>query len=252
MKKLFNLLSLALVGAIVIFSAGCSDDDEAAGLTQDQLVGTWIGFYDTVFEGPNGADCDAIFFDLDNAGNIKILSFLGGEQVAGHLGTYTVEGDELLLSLTHDWEETQNNEPYLNWVEAPFEVAIYADISSDGNILSAGPSASESWQVNKIGLSAVDDGFIGYWTDLQTDDLWQINASSGYEYTATNYSESGDLKQFTFIDDNTYFLANITNSSDVGGTCDTYFVCRAALNNTENEMTIWFGDSEIVYVPAAD
>ncbi len=251
MKKLFYLLSLALVGTIVMFSTGCSDDDDAPAI-QDQIVGTWIGFYDTVFEGPNGADCDAIFFDFDNEGNIKMLSFLGGEQAAGHLGTYTIEGDELLLSLTHDWAETQGNETYLNWVEAPFEVAIYVDMSSDGKVLSAGPSASESWEVNKIELSAIDDGFTGYWTDLQTDDLWQINSSSDYEYTATNYFESGDLQQFTFIDDNTYMLANTTYSSDVGGTCDAYFVCRAALNNTENEMTIWFGDSEIVYVPAAD
>ncbi|MGM0505544.1 MAG: hypothetical protein ACQESQ_13045, partial [Bacteroidota bacterium] len=85
MKKFFYLLSLALVGTIVMFSTGCSDDDDAPAI-QDQIVGTWIGFYDTVFEGPNGADCDAIFFDFDNEGNIKMLSFLGGEQAAGHLG----------------------------------------------------------------------------------------------------------------------------------------------------------------------
>src|SRR6056297_3417005 len=250
MKKLFYLLSLVLVGAIVIFSAGCSDDDDdAAGITQDQIVGTWIGFYDTVFEGPNGADCDAIFFDLDVAGNIKILSFLGGEPAAGHKGTYSIEGDQIMVSLTHDWAEKQNDEHYLNWVEALYEVAIYAAISSDGNVLTGGPSEEEAWQLNKIELSDIDDGFIGDWFDDGTDGLWKINTSGSYDYSEPDYSESGQLEQFTY-DGNIYFLANTTYTSDVDGPCDAYFVCRVALNGAEDEMTIWYGDYEIVYTPA--
>jgi hypothetical protein len=248
MKKLFYLLSLVLVGAIVIFSAGCSDDDDDdAGITQQQIAGTWIGFYDTVFEGPNGADCDAVFFDLDASGNIKILSFLGGEPAAGHKGTYSIEGNELILSLTHDWAEEQGGADYLNWVEAPYEAAVYVAISSDGNVLTAGPSEEEAWQLNKIKLSDIDDGFIGDWFDDGTDGLWEINSSTSYDYSESGYSESGLLKQFTYTDGNTYFLSNTTTSSDVGEACDAHFVFRVALNETKDEMTTWYGDYEIVY-----
>lgn len=256
MKRLFYLLSLALVAAIVIFSAGCSDDDDdATGISQDQIVGTWIKFYDEVIGSPNGEDWnfDAVFYDFDNLGNFKSFMFLGGEPVSGGFkGTYSIEGNEFVITITHTWLKERGGADYLYWdepnfVDGPPEVAIYIAISSDGNVLTIGPSETDAEQFNKIELSNIDDGFIGDWFDAGTDGLWDINTSMSYDYSESGYSENGLLEQFTFIDGNTYFLANTTQSSDVEGPCDSYFVCRASLNEAEDEMTIWYGDYEIVY-----
>ncbi len=250
-SKLSFLTILFLAFSLVIVSCESDDDDDdddAADTTQQQIVGTWIGFFDEVIpDGPNGEPCDAVFFDIDNTGNVKILSFLGGIPAAGHKGTYSFDGDELVLSLTHDWAEELDGADYLNWVEAPYEIAIYAAISSDGNVLTAGPSETEAWQVNKIELSDPDDGFMGDWFDDGADGLFQISSPASYEYEEPGYSESGLLEQFTFTDGNTYFLSKTTYTSDVGGPCDAYFVGRVALNETENEMTLSFGDYETVY-----
>lgn len=237
LEKFKNQLSFLtiLFLAFLLVMVSCDEDEDTAGTIQDQIAGTWIGFFDEVIpEGPNGEPCDAIFFDIDNIGNIKILSFLEGEPAAGHIGTYSIEDDELVLSLTHDWSEENSN-----WVEAPYEVAMYAAISSNGNVLTAGPSETEAWAINKIELSNPDAAFMGNWL-MGTYASLLISSPDNYEYEEPNYSESGVLKQFTYTDDNTYFFNNTTyNSSDEA--CDAYFVGRVSLNATEDEMTMWYG-----------
>jgi hypothetical protein len=245
MKKLFYLLALALIGAMVIFSAGCSDDDDdTENIQAQEEVGTWIGFYDVVIqEGPNGEPCNAVFFDLDAAGNIKILSFLYGDPAAGHLGTYSIEGNELNLELTHEWAEEIEETAYFNWVEAPLSVSAYIDLSYDGNSMAAGNSETEAWPANKIELSDPEDGLIGDWEDSNGGVL-SIDAQGDVDYTLGDYAQSGNLQQFTNVDGETYILINLTYDTDIdaGGTCDYYLIEKFELNNTEDELTLWHGD----------
>ncbi|MCB2196404.1 MAG: hypothetical protein KQH79_11140 [Bacteroidetes bacterium] len=242
-KIQFSLL-VVLLFTFSLIMVSCDDDDDNddnSGTTQDQIAGTWIGFFDQVIaEGPNGQPCDAVFFDIDNAGNIKILSFLEGEQAAGHRGAYSIQDDGLLLSLTHDWSEES-----LDWVEAPFEATIYMALSSDGKVLTAGPSEDEAWATNKIELSNPDAAFLGTWV-MDTYATLLISSPNTYEYEETNYSESGILNQFTYTDDYTYFFNKTTNNSS-DGDCVEYFVGKVSLNAAGDEMTMWYGDESSVW-----
>lgn len=236
----FSLLMVLFI-AFSLVMVSCEDDDDPTGITQDQLVGTWIGFFDEVIdEGPNGEPCDAVYFDIDNAGNIMILSFLDGEQAAGHMGTFSVEDGGLALSLTHDWSEES-----LSWVEASVEVDIYMALSSDDNVLTAGPSEDEAWATNKIDITNPDDAFLGTWV-MDSYATLVISLPNTYEYEEPNYSESGILNQFTYTDGNTYFFNKTTNNSS-DGDCVEYFVGKVSLNAAGDEMTMWYGDESSVW-----
>jgi len=251
-KVQLSLLAIFFLAfAFVLVSCDSSDDDNGIIVDpQTEIAGTWIGFFDQVVTGPNDEDCDAIFFDVDESGNIKILSFLGGQQVAGHLGNYSYEGEELTLNLTHDWAAMLNNEDYLNWVSEPYTSVVYASVSSDGSTLTAGESAIEAWNLRKIDMTNVDDGFLGGWADSDNGIL-EINSSNTYEYDQMDYFESGNINQFEYIDGNTYVFVNTTYSWDVNDgnapNCDSYFVARAELDPANEEMTLSFGGNEFTY-----
>jgi hypothetical protein len=240
-KIQFSLLVVLLFTFSLIMVSCEDDDDDNSGTTQDQIAGTWIGFFNQVIdEGPNGQPCDAVFFDIDNTGDIKILSFLDGEQAAGHIGTYSIEDGGLALSLTHDWSEES-----LDWVAASFEATIYMALSSDGNVLTAGPSEEEAWATNKIELSNPDAAFIGTWL-MDTYASLMISSPNNYAYEEPNYTESGILNQFTYTDGNTYFFNKTTNNSS-DGDCVEYFVGKVSLNAAGDEMTMWYGDESSVW-----
>lgn len=251
MKKLFNLLSIALIGVVVMFSAGCSDDDENTDDIEEKVVGTWFGFFNPVIpEGPGDEPCDAVFFNLDAAGNIKILSFLEGDMVAGHKGTYSFNGDQFVLNLTHDWSEySPTFQYYLNWVESPNAVTFFFETSSDGNTLTAGPSEEQVWQIKKIELSDPDEAFIGEWEDADFEYFLTITNPASYEFIQAgdgeDYTESGLLKQFIYNDMN-YFLVNITSTSEVEGSCDSYSVVGCELTEAEDAFTLSNGGEEVV------
>ena len=103
--------------------------------------------------------------------------------------------------------------------------------------------------MNRIELSDPDSVFIGEWVDNETDGSFKIISPANYEYEETGYDESGILKQFTYTDDSVYFFSNTTYASSVNGgdSCDAYYVGLVTLNETEDEMTIKYGDYEIVY-----
>lgn len=239
-KIQFSLL-MVLFFTFSLVMVSCEDDDDPTGIAQDQIVGTWIGFFDQVIaDGPNGQPCDAVFFDIDNTGDIMILSFLGGEQAAGHMGTFSVEDGGLALSLTHDWSEES-----LDWVEAPFEVEIYMALSSDGKVLTAGPSETEAWATNKIELSNPDAAFLGTWV-MDSYATLLIRSPNTYAYEEPNYTESGILNQFTYTDGNTYFFNKTANTSS-DGACVEYFVGRVSLNAAGDEMTMWYGSESSIW-----
>ena len=259
-KKLKGQLSLlaVLFFAFSFVLVSCSSNNDDNVIIDDQtedIAGKWIGFYDQVITGPNDTPCDAIYFDIDNSGNIKILSFLDSEIAAGHLGTYSYEGEELTLNLTHDWAEMLNNEDYLNWVSEPFTGTVYASVSSDGNTLTAGESASEAWTMHKIETTNLDDAFLGKWYDSDNGEL-DINSTNTYEYDQTDYFESGKISQFETVDGNTYLFVNMTNTWDVNDgnapNCDSYFVARVELNQNNDELTLYMGDTALTYTRQTD
>jgi hypothetical protein len=113
--------------------------------------------------------------------------------------------------------------------------------------LKAGPSKEEAWEVNRIELSDPDDKYTGDWFDYNNGFL-QISSPSNYDYEESGYNESGTIKQFIYID-LTYFLSNTTYSSivDGGAACDAYYVGQVTLNEAEDEMTIHYGEDQVVY-----
>lgn len=255
MKKLFYLLAATLIGAMVMFSTGCSDDDDdASDSIQDQITGKWFKLFSEPIIGPNDATCNALFFDFEEGGDFTILSFLDGEQVAGHIGTYSFDADTLIIDITHDWQNYDDlQEPIFDWVEAPYSTPIYTDQSSDGDVMLVGPSEEEAWEIFRVEMTDPDDGFIANW-GIDSEAFLDIVSPADFEYyEPEGCSQSGTLEQFTYTDDKIYFLVNITNCTcEAQGACDYYFCMGAELNEAQDQLNISFGEETMTFTEVTE
>ena len=118
--------ALFFLGCLLLaFTISCSDNltesDETTENDENIFTGTWVKIWEgeTYNYTPSGEEeADALVFDIGDS-DFRAVFYLNSEQVGGFTGSYTVEEDEIIVTVQYLWN---SNEEF--W-EVPEESTIY-------------------------------------------------------------------------------------------------------------------------------
>ncbi len=109
MKKIISSPLMLIFSILIltgVFFSGCNSDTTSdGGITAGDVIGTWIKVWDgDSYQLPSGTEADTLIFDIGES-DLEAVFYLNTEQVGGFKGTYSISDDEIVVSVTHTWNE---------------------------------------------------------------------------------------------------------------------------------------------------
>ncbi|MCP5514185.1 MAG: hypothetical protein H7A26_01835 [Spirochaetales bacterium] len=139
MKKIISSPLMLIFSILIltgVFYSGCNSDtaSDGGGITAGDVIGTWIKVWEgDPYQLPSGTDADTLIFDIGES-ELEAVFYQNTEQVGGFRGTYEISDDEIVVSVTHTWNEGYDwNEGGLPVWEIPDEPQEYKIPASPGS-----------------------------------------------------------------------------------------------------------------------
>lgn len=243
-KKIKLIYAWALIGAFLMFTTGCTDDDDVQ--PADKLTGDWLGVFNTPLTGPMELDCNGMFASFDGTG-FKLVTFMNADQVAGMKGTYEYEEEEgLLFNFSHTWDEEE-----ADWAEIPpaeefSQGGIGVEFSSDGNTVTiTEPEGDTQFELHKHTLTIPSEAD-GQW--VAHGMLLEVSGTGEFLMESSEGTEAGYINLIPDVGGTDYLLVHINESTiEADGLCNIYKLMGYDFNTEEDEFTLTDGEFEVVF-----